>query len=76
MLLFIAFPIVSVITQSVYAPHKAVLIEVETCTPLIGCKIKTTIDQEATREQKEISPLGRFVGLEIFFDRGHLAVNE
>ena len=76
MLMFIALPIVSVITQSVYAPHKAVLIEVETCTPLIGCKIQTTIDQEATREQKEISPLGRFVGLEIFFDRGHLAVNE
>ena len=76
MLLFIAFPIVSVITQSVYAPHKAVLIEVETCTPLIGCKTQTSIDQEATREKKKKNPLGRFVGLDIFFDRGHLAINE
>jgi ABC-type sugar transport system permease subunit len=76
MLLFIAFPIISVITQSVHAPHKAVLIEVETCTPLTGCKIQTTIDQEATRKQKEVNPLGRFVGLDIFFDRGHLAIHE
>ncbi len=76
MLLFIAFPIISVITQSIHAPHKAVLIEVETCTPLTGCKIQTTIDQEATRKQKEINPLGRFVGLDIFFDRGHLAIHE
>ena len=76
MLLFIAFPIISVITQSIHAPHKAVLIEVETCTPLTGCKIQTTIDQTATRKQKEINPLGRFVGLDIFFDRGHLAIHE
>ena len=76
MLLFIAFPIISVITQSVHAPHKAVLIEVETCTPLTGCKIQTTIDQEATRKQKEVNPLGRFVGLDIFIDRGHLAIYE
>ena len=76
MLLFIAFPIISVITQSIHAPHKAVLIEVETCTPLTGCKIQTTIDQEATRKQKEVNPLGRFVGLDIFFDRGHLAIHE
>ena len=44
MLLFIAFPIISVITQSVHAPHKAVLIEVKH-TPLTGCKIQTTIDR-------------------------------
>lgn len=76
MLLFIAFPIVSVLLQSVYAPHPAVLIKVETCTPLVGCTEETTIDQEATRELRKAEPLGRFVGLDIFFDRGHLALKE
>jgi len=76
MLLFIAFPIASVVLQAIHAPHQAVLIEVESCTPLTGCKSETTIDQEATREIREAKPLGRFVGLEIFKDRGHLAVSE
>ena len=76
MLFFIAFPIVSVVMQSVYAPHPAVLIEVETCTPLSGCEIETTVDTEATRALREEAPLGRFVGLDIFFDRGHLATAE
>ena len=76
MLLFIAFPIISVVLQSVYAPHPAVLVEVETCTPLVGCKSETTIDQEATRKLRETQPMGRFVGLDIFLDRGHLATSE
>ncbi|NNE89220.1 MAG: sugar ABC transporter permease [Silicimonas sp.] len=73
MLLFIALPIVSVITQSIYAPHEAVIIEVENCGPF-GCQTETTIDQQATAELRASEPLGRFVGLEIYFDRGHLAV--
>ena len=76
MLLFIAFPIVSVITQSIFAPHSAVLIEVETCTPLVGCTNETKIDQDATRALRQEQPLGRFVGLKIFKDRGHLAITE
>ena len=32
--------------------------------------------KEATRERRESSPLGRFVGLEIYTDRGHLAFGE
>ena len=76
MLFFIAFPIVSVLTQSVFAPHEAVLIEVESCTPLVGCTTETKIDQDATRELRAEKPLGRFVGLDIYFDRGHLAVAE
>lgn len=76
MLLFIALPIVSVVTQSIFAPHPAVLIEVENCTPLVGCTTETTIDQEATAALRAEKPLGRFVGLDIYFDRGHLAVNE
>ncbi len=76
MLLFIALPIVSVVTQSIFAPHPAVLIEVESCTPLVGCTTETTIDQDATAALRAEKPLGRFVGLDIYFDRGHLAVTE
>lgn len=75
MLLFIAFPIVSVLLQSVHAPHEAVFKVVENCGPF-GCKQETTIDQEATRALREAEPLGRFIGLDIYFDRGHLAISE
>ncbi|MEM1164556.1 MAG: sugar ABC transporter permease, partial [Pseudomonadota bacterium] len=76
MVLFIAAPIISVLLQSVFAPHEAVLKEVENCTPLVGCTTETTIDHDATRALREEQPLGRFVGLDIYFDRGHLAVSE
>jgi ABC-type sugar transport system permease subunit len=76
MILFIAFPVVSVLLQSVYAPHPAVLVEAENCAPLVGCTIETTIDQNATRDLRQTNPLGRFVGLNIYLDRGHLAVAE
>ena len=75
MLLFIAAPLVSIVTQSIYAPHEAVLITVENCGPF-GCTEQTAIDQEATRDIREAEPLGRFVGLSIYLDRGHLAVAE
>lgn len=75
MLLFIAMPIVSVVTQSMFAPHEAVLVTVESCGPF-GCREETSIDQEATRELREERPLGRFVGLDIYLDRGHLAFGE
>ncbi len=75
MLLFIALPIVSVLVQSVFTPHGAVIETVKNCTPF-GCNEETTINQEATRALRESQPLGRFVGLGIYFDRGHLAINE
>jgi ABC-type sugar transport system permease subunit len=75
MFLFIALPIVSVVIQSVYAPHEAVIIEVENCGPF-GCTTETTIDQAATAAIREAEPLGRFVGLDIYLDRAHLAVAE
>ena len=75
MLFFIALPIVSILTQSVFAPTEAVLITVENCGPF-GCQQETTIDQEATAALREANPLGRYVGLEIFKDRGHLAFAE
>ena len=76
MLLFIAMPIASVVIQSIYAPHPAVLIEVENCTPLVGCTTETTIDQDATAALRQEKPLGRFVGLSVYLDRGHLAIKE
>ena len=75
MLLFIALPIVSVVLQSVHTPHDAVLVTVENCGPF-GCKEETTIDQAATEELRAQEPLGKFVGLQIYLDRGHLAVAE
>jgi len=75
MLLFIAAPIVSVVMQSMFAPHEAVFAVVESCGPF-GCTEETTIDQEATRAIREAQPIGRFVGLDIYLDRGHLAVAE
>ena len=75
MFLFIAMPIVSVLTQSVYAPHEQVIREVENCT-LFGCSKATQIDQEATRALRDAEPMGRFVGPSIYTDRNHLAFAE
>jgi len=75
MLLFIAMPIISVVTQSLFTPHEAVFISVENCGPF-GCTEETTIDQDATKSLRDEEPLGRFVGLDIYFDRGHLAIDE
>jgi len=75
MLFFIAAPIVSVVMQSMFVPHEAVLVETENCGPF-GCTKAVTIDQEATDALRKAQPMGRFAGLEIYTDRGHLAFNE
>ncbi len=75
MLLFIAFPIVSVVTQSVHTPVESVLVITENCGPF-GCKEETSVDQEATELLRADNPLGKFAGLNVFLDRGHLAVAE
>lgn len=75
MLIFIAAPIVSVVMQSLHAPHEAVLIEVQNSGPF-GVTTSTVIDQDATRALREAEPLGRFVGLELYFNRAHLATAE
>ena len=73
MLIFIFLPIISVVLQSVHTPHENVLITVENCDPF-GCKKVTSIDHEATKNLNQSEPLGKFVGLDIYFDRGHLAI--
>jgi len=75
MLVFIAAPIVSVVMQSFFLPHEAVLIESENCGPF-GCTTSITIDQQATAALWEAAPLGRFAGFDIYLDRGHLATTE
>ncbi|MFO8127682.1 carbohydrate ABC transporter permease [Yoonia sp.] len=75
MLLFIAFPIVSVVTQSLYKAHDQVIIEVENCGPF-GCTTDTSVDPEATAALREAEPLGKWAGLDIYKDRNHLAFDE
>ncbi len=75
MLLFIALPIGSIVTQSLYSAHEQVLVTVENCGPF-GCTQSTTVDQEATQALKAAEPLGKFAGLDIYKDRNHLAFAE
>ncbi|EPX80967.1 carbohydrate ABC transporter permease [Litoreibacter arenae] len=75
MLAFIAFPIVSVVTQSFYTAHEQVVVQVENCGPF-GCTQETSVDQEATAALREAEPMGEFAGFEIYTDRNHLAFGE
>ena len=75
MLVFIAAPLVSVVLQSVYTPHEQVIVEVENCDPF-GCSKEVKVDTEAMAQLKEERPLGRFAGLNVYFDRGHIATKE
>jgi len=75
MLLFIALPVVSVVTQSLYTSHEQVLVTVENCGPF-GCTPVTSIDQEATQALQADKPLGKWAGLDIYKDRNHLAFSE
>ena len=75
MLLFIFVPILSVLVQSMHVSHEQVIIESENCG-LFGCTKSTMVDQEATRALREAEPLGKFSGLDTYFDRNHLASEE
>ncbi len=72
MLLFIALPIASVILQSVHIEHPKVMTEVETCGPF-NCTTELRVDTEATAELRKAQPLGKFIGLETYLNRNHLA---
>jgi multiple sugar transport system permease protein len=56
MVLFIALPIISVFTQSLFIKHDKVLIEAEVCGPF-GCKIEVSVDSEATKQIRKDKPL-------------------
>jgi ABC-type sugar transport system permease subunit len=76
MLLFIALPIVSVVTQSLFVEHSRVLVEVENCQPFGGCTKETRVDTDAMAALQAEEPLGQFNGLGTYLNRGHLAVDE
>ena len=75
MALFITLPIVSVVVQSLFAQHEAVLITVQNCDPF-GCTTQTKVDTEAMAKLNEERPLGQFVGMANYLNRNHLAVDE
>lgn len=75
MLLFIAMPIASVVTQSLYKAHERVIVTVENCGPF-GCTPSTQIDQQATEALRTAEPMGQWAGLDIYKDRNHLAIAE
>ena len=75
MVLFITLPIVSVVVQSLFVQHEAVLITVENCDPF-GCTEQTRIDTGAMAKLKEEQPLGQFAGFANYLNRNHLAVDE
>lgn len=75
MLLFIFLPIISVVTQSLHIDHEQVFVEVENCD-FFGCKKATMVDSDATAQLKKEQPLGRFVGIDNYFNRSHLATSE
>lgn len=75
MLLFIAFPIVSVLVQSFHIEHPKVMSEVETCGPF-NCTVEMRVDAEATAILKAEKPLGKFNGFGTYTNRSHLAFNE
>jgi ABC-type sugar transport system permease subunit len=75
MVLFITLPIVSVVVQSLFVQHEAVLITVENCTPF-GCESQTRVDTETMAQLRAEQPLGQFAGLSNYLNRNHLAVDE
>ena len=75
MLLFIAVPIISVGIQSLFIQHEQVIETVENCGPF-GCKQTQQINHEATETLRKEKPLGRFVGLQAYSNRNHLAFQE
>ena len=75
MFFFIMLPIISICLQSLHSPHENVFVTVENCDPF-GCNKSTSIDHDATNILKNENPLGKFVGFDIYFDRGHLAIDK
>jgi len=88
MLVFIAVPLVSVVVQSMHVPDQKLISTGEVCGPF-GCTsqplVSNNIVDEGSNEQVEkpnsslplsMPALGRFVGLEVYGDRAHLAIAE
>ena len=75
MVLFITLPIFSVLLQSFYVEHDAILTAVESCGPF-GCQAETKVDTEAMAQLRADAPMGKFAGFSNYLNRNHLAVSE
>lgn len=75
MILFITLPIVSVVVQSFYQEHAAIVVTVENCDPF-GCKKQTKVDTEAMAKLKAEAPMGEFAGFANYLNHNHLATED
>jgi multiple sugar transport system permease protein len=73
MILFITLPILSVILQSFYQEHEAVVVEVENCTPF-GCETQAKVDSAAMAKLEAEAPMGQLAVWANYTNRNHLAV--
>ncbi|MBI1170043.1 ABC transporter permease subunit [bacterium] len=76
MLLFITLPIFSVMVQSMFIEHPAVLTTVENCGPFGGCTTETKVDTVAMAKLKAEAPMGQFAGLANYLNHNHLAIDD
>jgi ABC-type sugar transport system permease subunit len=75
MMLFITLPIVSVVAQSFFVEHDAILTTVENCGPF-GCETETRVDTAAMAKLREDAPMGKFAGFSNYLNRNHLAIED
>ncbi len=75
MLLFIALPIVSVAYQSLFVEHEQAMTSVETCDPF-GCKTEMRVDASAMQSLRASEPMGKFNGVDTYFNSSHLATSQ
>ncbi|MES2968279.1 MAG: sugar ABC transporter permease [Pseudomonadota bacterium] len=75
MMLFITLPIVSVVAQSFFVEHDAILTTVENCGPF-GCETETRVDTGAMAKLREEAPMGKFAGFSNYLNRNHLAIED
>ncbi len=75
MLLFITLPIFSVLVQSMFIEHPAVLTTVDSCGPF-GCTKETKVDTEAMAKLKAAQPMGQFAGFANYLNHNHLAEDD
>lgn len=75
MVLFITLPIFSVVVQSLFVEHDAILTTVENCGPF-GCETETRVDTAAMAELRAEAPMGKFAGLSNYMNHNHLAIDD
>ena len=75
MVLFITLPIFSVVVQSLFVEHDAILTSVESCGPF-GCETQTKVDAEAMAQLRSEQPMGKFAGLSNYLNHNHLAIDD